>query len=236
MNLIGINPRLKQPLYFEVKSQALPQMLRYHKKNLPGLYNTLAERDADLKNIINTCGHPPLWLRPNTFATLVLTILEQQVSLASAYAAYKKLEATIGTMTPENLLALTDAELRACYFSRQKIVYVRGLAAALLNKQLDLETLYEQPDAIVRNTLKQLKGIGDWTVDIYLIHALQRTDVFPVGDLALVKAMLVVKQLPHNSTKADLLTIAEAWRPYRTIATLLLWHFYLKSRGIKIIA
>jgi DNA-3-methyladenine glycosylase II len=84
--------------------------------------------------------------------------------------------------------------------------------------------------------LKQLKGIGDWTVDIYLIHALQRTDVFPVGDLALVKAMLVVKQLPHNSTKADLLTIAEAWRPYRTIATLLLWHFYLKSRGIKIIA
>jgi DNA-3-methyladenine glycosylase II len=168
-------------------------MLRYNETNLPNLYDALAARDGDLKNIISAYGYPPLWLRPNTFATLVLIILEQQVSLASAYAAYQKLEAAVVSITPENLLALTDAELRACYFSRQKTAYVRGLATALLNKEIDLETLGEQPDEVVRNTLTKLKGIGDWTVDIYLIHALQRTDVFPVGDLALVKGMIAGK-------------------------------------------
>ena len=214
----------------------LPNILRYNETNLPRLYDMLAARDEDLKNIITTWGYPPLWLRPNTFATLVLIILEQQVSLASAYAAYQKLESAVSSITPENLLVLTDSELRACYFSRQKIAYVRGLATALLNKQVNLETLYGQPDATVRNLLTKLKGIGDWTVDIYLIHALQRTDVFPVGDLALVKGMIAVKHLPPNSTRADLLALAAAWQPYRTIATLLLWHYYIQKRGIKVIA
>jgi DNA-3-methyladenine glycosylase II len=212
------------------------KMLRFNETNLNHLCNMLAAKDADLKNIIVTYGCPPIWLRANNFATLVLIILEQQVSLASAYAAYKKLEAAVGSITPENLLALTNAELRACYLSRQKIIYVHGLATALLNKHIDLEWLYEQPDEVVRNTLKQLKGIGDWTVDIYLIHALQRTDVFPVGDLALVKSIIAVKNLPPDSTKADLLALATAWQPYRSIATLLLWHYYIQKRGIKVVA
>jgi DNA-3-methyladenine glycosylase II len=214
----------------------LPKMLRCNETNLNHLCDMLAAKDADLKNIIATYGYPPIWLRPNSFATLVLIILEQQVSLASAYAAYQKLQAAVGDITPENLLAMTDAELRACYFSRQKILYVQGLATALVNKEIDLEWLYKQPDEVVRNILTQLKGIGDWTIDIYLIHALQRTDIFPVGDLALVKGMIAVKHLPPNSTKADLLALAAAWQPYRTIATLLLWHYYIQKRGIKVVA
>jgi DNA-3-methyladenine glycosylase II len=214
----------------------LLKMLLYNETNLNHLCDKLAAKDADLKNILSSYGYPPLWLRPNSFATLVLIILEQQVSLASAYAAFKKLQAAVGDITPENLLALTDDELRACYFSRQKIIYVQGLATAFVNKEIDLEWLYEQPDDVVQNTLKRLKGIGNWTIDIYLIHALQRTDVFPVGDLALVKSIIAVKNLPPDSTKADLLALAAAWQPYRSIATLLLWHYYIQKRGIKVVA
>ena len=207
---------------------------RYDKDSLHPGCDAVAATDEDLKKIVTTLGYPPLWVRPTTFATLVLTILEQQVSLASAYAAYKKLNEKVQAITPKVILELTDADLRDCYFSRQKTGYVRSLAAALLNNELNLAALHNEPDHVVRNTLKKLKGIGDWTVDIYLIHALQRTDVFPIGDLALVNALRVVKQLPANMSKEDLLQLAECWRPNRTFATLLLWHYYIQTRGIKL--
>ncbi len=173
-------------------------------------------------------------MRPNSFETLVLTILEQQVSLASAYAAYKKLKEKVLKITPKNILGPTDEELRQCYFSRQKIIYARELAEAILAKKVSLKAFTMLTDDKVREELKKLKGIGDWTVDIYLIHALQRTDVFPLGDLAMVNSMRMVKQLP-SATKEELLQIAEPWRPYRSIATMMLWHYYIKKRNIKLL-
>lgn len=207
----------------------------FSKRNFKHLCNHLAHLDADLKGIIDTYGYPPLWVRPNTFETLVLTILEQQVSLASAYAAYTKLKEKVSALTPQNMLLLTDEELRTCYFSRQKMVYVRGLATAILQEGLDLNAMATLTDDVVRTTLKQLKGIGDWTVDIYLLHALQRTDIFPLGDLALVNALKAVKGLGPETSKEQMLNIAEPWRPYRSIATMLLWHYYIQKRGLKII-
>jgi DNA-3-methyladenine glycosylase II len=212
------------------------QMITYYNADtLRQGCDAVAAKDGDLKNIITTLGYPPLWVRPNTFATLVLIILEQQVSLAAAYAAFKKLQERLPHISPEAVLQLTDAELRACYFTRQKTGYVRGLARALLNNVITLEDLQHQPDAVVREQLKGLKGIGDWTVDIYLIHALRRTDVFPLGDLALVNAMKNVKGLPATTSKETLLQLAEPWRPYRTFATLLLWHYYIQTKGIKLL-
>ena len=201
--------------------------------NLQALYDLVARKDKDLKAIIKEFGYPPLWVRPNSFETLVLTILEQQVSLASAYSAYKKLKARID-ITPENLLQLTDEELRNCYVSRQKIVYTRGLANAIINKEIDLKRLEELPDDRVRTELKSLKGIGDWTVDIYLLHALRRMDVFPVGDLALVNSIKMVKQIP-SITKEELLELSKKWKPYRSMATMLFWHYYIKKKNIKIL-
>lgn len=206
---------------------------RYDEASLHAGCDAVAAKDGDLKNIVSTLGYPPLWVRPNTFATLVLIILEQQVSLAAAYAAFQKLREKVKTITPQAILELSDAELRACYFTRQKTGYVRGLATAILNNDVDLKNLDRQPDDAVREQLKKRKGIGDWTVDIYLIHALRRTDVFPVGDLALVNAMKRVKGLPATTTKEALLKLAEPWRPYRTFATLLFWHYYIQTRGIK---
>lgn len=206
-------------------------MERYTPENLHRLYDKVAGRDPHLQEILTGYGYPPLWIRSNSFETLVLTILEQQVSLASAYAAYKKIRERLTTITPEKLLELTDEELRNCYFSRQKIRYTRELAQAFVSQKIRLEQFEGAGDEEVRSTLKALKGIGDWTVDIYLIHALQRTDIFPLGDVALVKAIKWVKDLP-GATREELLQLGEPWRPYRSLATMILWHYYIKKKNI----
>lgn len=204
----------------------------FSEENLQGLYDLVAKKDESLKGIIKEYGYPPVWIRPNSFETLVLTILEQQVSLASAYSAYKKLKEKIW-ITPKNLLQLTDEELRNCYLSRQKIIYTKELASAIISKRIQLQQFEKMPDDAIRTELKALKGIGDWTVDIYLLHALRRTDVFPVGDLALVNSIKMVKHL-QSTTKQELLDLSNKWKPYRSIATMLFWHYYIKKKNIKI--
>lgn len=175
-------------------------------------------------------GYPPLWSRKPSFTTLIHFILEQQVSLASAKAALVKLQGSIGNITPGKLLALTHEQLKACYFSRQKIVYVKGLANAILTKELSLNRLQHQPDDVVRDELKKLKGIGDWTADVFLMMSLNRCDLFPTGDIALINSIKHVKRLPPLTTKEEILVVANNWRPYRTIAAYLLWHSYLERR------
>lgn len=195
--------------------------------NFHSLCNHLAAGDQDLASIINDHGYPPLWSRPNSFETLVHIILEQQVSLASAKAALEKLRARISYITPQTVLALSDEELKACYFSRQKSGYVRQLAVAIDCDALNLLSLEKLPDDEVRSELTKLKGIGNWTVDIYLIMVLHRTDIFPFGDLAAVNALKRLKRLPKHTPREDLAPLIEPWRPYRTVATMLLWHYYL---------
>ncbi len=203
-------------------------------ENFRSICDALIQKDEGLKSIILQYSYPPFWSRPNVFSTLVLTILEQQVSLASAYAAYTKLKAILPDVTSEAFLNLTDEELRSCYFSRQKIGYTRGLAAAISTGAINLKSFEKVPDEIVRVKLKALKGIGDWTADIYLIHALQRPDVFPIGDLALVNAVRMIKE-NKQLTKEDILRLSLPWKPYRSVATMILWHYYIKKRNIKLL-
>ena len=206
----------------------------FDSSNFQKICNKLCRIDKELKSIIRQYGYPPMWTRPATFQTLILTILEQQVSLASAYAAFKKLKERIGYVTPPKILSLTDEELRACYFSRQKIVYARELAKAIQSKQLRLKLFSQANEDEIRIELKKIKGIGDWTVDVYLMHALQRSDLFPLGDIALVNSLKEVKKLNGQTTKDDMMAIAESCRPYRTIASMILWHSYIQKRGIKL--
>lgn len=208
--------------------------LTFSDSNFKQLCNKLCAKDADLKAILKQYGHPPMWTRPATFQSLILFILEQQVSLAAAYAAFKKLKEKTGYVTPSKILALSDEELRSCYFSRQKIVYARELAKAVVTKKLVLKQLTHQPEEEIRHQLKKIKGIGDWTVDVYLMHSLQRTDLFPLGDIALVNSLKETKRLHQHTTKEEMLAIAEPWRPYRTVAAMILWHAYIKKRGIKL--
>ena len=207
---------------------------RFDADNFRAICDQLAKRDADLKRILKTRGYPSMWTRPNSFQTLILAILEQQVSLAAAYAAFKRLKERIGTVTPDKLAALSDEDLRACYFTRQKIVYARGLTEAIQSKQIKLRALHHQPDESVREQLITLKGIGNWTIDVYLMHALRRTDLFPLGDIALVNSLKHIKQLPDDISKEDMLEIAAQWRPNRTIAAMILWHDYMQRRKVTV--
>src|SRR4030095_1511538 len=204
-----------------------------HDANFHDLCNKLTSKDKDLRSIVEQYGYPPVWTRRATFETLIHIILEQQVSLASARAALNKLKEKIGTITPKKLLALSDQELKACYFSRQKMVYARCLAEAIVAKNISLKKLSGGSDEDIRQQLKKIKGIGDWTVDVYLLFALNRTDVFPLGDLAMVNALKEVKKLPKETNQEQLLKLSERWRPYRSIATMLFWHHYIQKRGIK---
>jgi len=202
---------------------------QFSKSNFHTICDGLAAKDADLALILSTYGYPPMWSRPNTFETLVHIILEQQVSLASALAALNKLKERVQELTPSRLLLLTDEEMRACYCSRQKTIYIKYLAEVLLSGQINLTELEHLPNDAIRAKLITLKGVGNWTIDIYLMFVLQRADIFPVGDLAAVNALKRVKGLPVTTTRDELIIIAEDWKPYRTIATMMLWHWYLSA-------
>ena len=171
---------LQQPLTEETFNQGLKE---------------LADKDQDFAEILNKWGNPPKWEEDAGFSGLVRTILGQQVSVSSASATMKRLCETVVPLTPEKLLEFDDVDLKACGISRQKIVYVRELANALCRGDLDLEKLAVADDTTIRSQLKAIKGIGDWTVDIYLLMCLQRADAFPKGDLAVIIAYQKLKKL-----------------------------------------
>lgn len=204
----------------------------FTEQNFKTVCKLLAKKDADLKSIIDEYGHPPLWSRKPSFETLIHIILEQQVSLASAKAALNKLKEKIGTVTPKKLLLLSDQELKACYFSRQKIVYARCLANAIENGEMSIKKLASLRDEEIRAELSKIKGIGNWTVDVFLMMVLHRTDLFPTGDIALMNSVRHIKKLPPHTSKEEILAIAELWRPNRTVAAFLCWHAYIKRKNI----
>jgi DNA-3-methyladenine glycosylase II len=191
----------------------------------------LAGRDKDLAFIFRTFGTPPLWAREQGFPTLVHIILEQQVSVASAKSAFDKLKEKLEEITPEGILSLSDAEIKQAYFSRQKTLYVRGLAEAILSGKLDLKSFDNLPDGEIKQVLKKIKGIGDWTADIYLLMACLRPDVMPKGDLALHVAWQKLKNSEQRPNSEKFLQIAEKWKPLRSVAARLLWHFYLNAKN-----
>ena len=192
---------------------------------------TLARLDPDLARVAREHGVPPLWARAPGFATLTHIILEQQVSLASARACFKKLEALLqGEVTPARFLALDDDALRAAGFSRQKALYCRELARAIEGGTLDIDALRGLDDDAVRVELTRIKGIGRWTADIYLLMVLLRPDVLPRGDLALYIAAHQVKGLAARPTPDEFAALAEGWQPWRAVGARLLWHHYLRTR------
>ncbi|MCG2615036.1 DNA-3-methyladenine glycosylase 2 family protein [Terrimonas sp. NA20] len=214
------------------KKSGVPET--FSSENFQTICDRLGRKDKALRQVLQAHGYPPMWTRKNNFETLVHIILEQQVSLASALAALNKLKEKIKRITPSRVLDLTDEEMRACYVSRQKMVYIRGLAESIRKGHTDLKKLSKQSNEKVREELIVLKGIGNWTIDVYLMFALQRTDLFPIGDLAAVNALKRVKNLAKDTSREDMLKVSEGWAPFRTVATMILWHYYLSNTGKKI--
>ena len=187
----------------------------------------LAKRDPDMASIQRELGAPPMWARDPGFPTLVQIILEQQVSLQSARAAFKKLSTSAAPLTPRRFLQLDDASLKSFGFSRQKTAYCRRLAQSIVEGNLDLDLLPAMATTEALTALQRVKGIGRWTADIYLLAALGRPDVWPSGDMALASAVQMVKRLPARPSPDELEEMSQAWRPWRAVAARMLWHYYL---------
>ena len=191
----------------------------------------LTQKDEIFKIIINKYGIPIIPKRKQGFETLALLILEQQVSIDSAKATYNKLKNKVDSFQPENLFQLSDEIYRNCGVSRQKTKYIKCLAEAILEKTLNLKSLENKSAETVRQELIQIKGIGNWTIDVYLMFALNSPDILPLGDIAVVNT---IKELLNIHDKSEMEIYSQNWQPYRSMATFLLWHYYLGKRNRKV--
>lgn len=188
---------------------------------------TLAQRDKDLASILERLGPPPLWARRPGFSTLIQIILEQQVSLASAAALFARLKKNVVPFHPVRMTELGEAHLKSLGLTRQKTAYCLHLAQSLTDKRLRLSQLSRMSDAEARAALMEIKGLGVWSADVYLLMVLRRPDIFPASDLALVTAVTRLKRLTSRPSACELQEMAEAWRPYRSVAARMLWQYYL---------
>ena len=221
---LGMEPALRDPDHADAP-QALTEAA------LASAVRELASRDADLAGIVERYGPPPMWDRSPGFATLVHIILEQQVSLASAQAAFDRLRVAVQPLTPAGFLSLDDRELLGIGFSRQKASYVRGLATALESGDLDLGLLDDLADETAHRLLVRVKGIGPWTAAIYQLMVLRRPDIWPAGDIALASSMAEIKGLDKRPNALEMESLGLAWKPWRSVAARLFWHHYLSRRA-----
>ncbi|MPZ51453.1 MAG: DNA-3-methyladenine glycosylase 2 family protein [Acidimicrobiia bacterium] len=191
----------------------------------------LTRDDADLASVVANHGIPEMWGRPPGFPSLVLFILEQQVSLASGKAVFERLRRGLGEMTPEAVLAGGPAKIRDAGVTRQKTTYLLELSEALLAGRFDLAALTHVDDSTARSRLLELNGVGPWTADVYLLSCLRRPDMWPVGDRALQVGVGELLGLANPPDSVQLEAIGERWRPLRAVAARLIWHNYLRERG-----
>jgi DNA-3-methyladenine glycosylase II len=191
----------------------------------------LTEKDSIFKLIIEKYGLPIIPKRPQGFETLVLLILEQQVSIDSAKATFLKLKAKHPDFNPESLLLFTDEDYRNSGVSRQKTSYIKALSHSIINNHIDLESLATKSSEQVREELIKIKGIGNWTIDIYLMFSLQAPNIIPLGDIAVINT---IKELLDIHDKQEIENYVSKWSPYKSFATFLLWHYYLMKRNRKI--
>jgi DNA-3-methyladenine glycosylase II len=173
-------------------------------------------------------GVPPNWQRPEGFVSLSKIILEQQVSLASAEAHFLKLKNYIPKFAPAEILKISNEEMRTCQISRQKAKYLRALSQAVIDKDLEFNKLGKLSPDEAREKLTNIKGIGNWTTDIYLMFCLQNKDIFPLGDIALINTL---KELTKIKSEEGIIRFTKKLKPLRSLAAYFLWFYYLKKRN-----
>lgn len=187
-------------------------------------------QDEVLRNVLEKYGRPHRTVREPGFAAMVHIILEQQVSIASAKAAYAKLELSIGGISPETILMTSDERLRESGISRQKTAYLRDLANRVASGVLDFDSFADKDFQTISEELLAVKGVGNWSVEVYLMFCLNHPDIMPIGDIAIRHA---IREL-YDISDADAMTVfAERWKPFRSLASFVLWHHYLNTPRVK---
>ena len=192
----------------------------------------LGKADRDFARAIKEVGPPPPRSRPATFMGLLHVIVAQQVSTHAAKAISARLDAALEASKPEAFLTLTDADLRAVGFSRQKVIYGRDLAAAFTDGRISIPKLRRQSDEDVIAAITSVKGLGVWSAEVFLLFSLRRPDVLPAHDLGLIVAAQRMKRLKERPSPKQLREIAEPWRPYRSYAARMLWHYYHSAPAV----
>jgi DNA-3-methyladenine glycosylase II len=188
----------------------------------------LIQKDDVLKRIISEFGLPIIQKREEGFASMCHIILEQQVSIASAKAAYEKLVNLVGEVDPFTIHNATDEDLRSCGISRQKTIYLKDVAQRVIRKELSFTSLPMKTEQQIRNELIQIKGVGNWSIDVYLMFCMQSQDIIPLGDIAIKNTLM---ELYNCQSEEEMLAISSNWKPFRTLASFIIWHYYLKKRG-----
>ena len=188
----------------------------------------LTQKDDVLKRIISEFGLPIIQKREEGFASMCHIILEQQVSIASAKAAYEKLVNLVGKVDPFTIHNATDEDLRSCGISRQKTIYLKDVAQRVIRKELSFSSLPMKTEQQIRNELIQIKGVGNWSIDVYLMFCMQSQDIIPLGDIAIKNTLM---ELYNCQSEEEMLAISSNWKPFRTFASFIIWHYYLKKRG-----
>ena len=188
----------------------------------------LISKDEKLKFILDNFGNPIIQKREEGFASMCHIILEQQVSIASAKACYVKLENYFGKITPEIILNANDEELRNCGISRQKTIYLKDLAQKVIAKEIDFKSFKTKSEEQIRAELITIKGVGNWSIEVYLMFCLQSQDIVPLGDIAIKNTL---KELYECQNHEEMQMISNNWKPFRTFASFTIWHYYLKKRG-----
>jgi DNA-3-methyladenine glycosylase II len=188
--------------------------------------DALAAQEEAIAQALGRIGYPESRQREPGYETLLRTIVGQQVSVAAAASVWAKLEATLGPgCAPDRLLASDYDSLRACGMSRQKQGYARSLAELVTSGALDLHALPEDDEDAIA-ALVQIKGVGRWSAEIYLLFAEGRLDIWPAGDLAVQVAVGTIMGLAERPSEKDIRVIAEKWRPHRSAMAIMAWHHY----------
>ena len=188
--------------------------------------NALAKRDDDVRDALSAYGKPKPRIRPEGFETFVNTVVAQQISTHAARAIMGRVRKRLPRLTPRTLMKVSDEDLRAAGLSFRKIEYLRGLAEAELSGRLGIKQLGELNDKEAIERIVQLRGFGRWSAEIYLMFSLGRRDIFPADDLALQVALGRLKELDKRPTAKEARALTEPWAPYRSAASLFLWHYY----------
>jgi DNA-3-methyladenine glycosylase II len=208
-----------------LKTTVKDRPIRLTLESLQVAAEALAEIDPQLAAIHRIHGTPPMWGRRPGFPTLLRIILEQQVSLVSARAMFERLKSSVEPFTPQRFIESGEGYLRSLGVTRQKAHYCVQVAQAFTNGDLNQIARMNDEDAHAR--LLSIKGVGPWTANIYLLMALKRPDIWPDGDIALATALGRLRKMNTRPSFVELAKIAEAWRPYRSVAARMLWQYYL---------
>lgn len=188
----------------------------------------LISKDTTLKFILENFGIPTIQKRDEGFASMCHIILEQQVSIASAKACYVKLQNYFGELTPQIIQNCSDEELRKCGVSRQKTIYLKDLASKVIANEINFNQYSGKSESQIREELIKVKGVGNWSIEVYLMFCLQSPDIIPLGDIAIKNTLL---ELYGCQSLEEMQQVSDNWKPYRTLASFIIWHYYLKKRG-----